>query len=299
VWIEVSLEGDFNGVDHFAFFPDPVEPEYGIDFLGQPSVVFKAPLAIAAATAKAYADDYAGYGSIDGSDGELRAPDNTITTGVSGSGRERLLPIPGDGAHRVRVSFNPEASCETPEPVGDLRVTAADYQSIDVAFTAVPSASFYEVRYATGTNAIPDEDAFANAIKISAPPSQPGDTVAVHIDKLQLAAPYTIAIRSHAACGVGSEFRTIDAATTMRTYAKVDACFIATAAYGSKEEAHVVELRRFRDRVLMRSRAGRAFVDLYYAVSPSIADVVREHEEIRRLVRAVLAPVVWSVHQIE
>ncbi len=47
-------------------------------------------------------------------------------------------------------------------------------------------------------------------------------------------------------------------------------CYIATCVYGSYDCPAVWTLRRFRDNVLQRSAAGRAFVRLYYAVSPSV-----------------------------
>ena len=37
-------------------------------------------------------------------------------------------------------------------------------------------------------------------------------------------------------------------------------CFIATAAFGSPLEQHVVTLRHFRDQVFLQSDVGRAFV---------------------------------------
>lgn len=40
-------------------------------------------------------------------------------------------------------------------------------------------------------------------------------------------------------------------------------CFIARAAYGSPYDSHLDDLREFRDRVLMRTRPGRALVQLY------------------------------------
>jgi hypothetical protein len=72
-------------------------------------------------------------------------------------------------------------------------------------------------------------------------------------------------------------------------------CFIATAAYGSPLEPHVVVLRAFRDRYLRRSGLGRAFIRFYYRHSPPVAAVVAQHEWLRFLVRAMLTPLVLAV----
>jgi hypothetical protein len=69
-------------------------------------------------------------------------------------------------------------------------------------------------------------------------------------------------------------------------------CFIATAAFGSALEPRVVTLREFRDVYLLPSHSGRAFVELYYTLSPPMADVIASDEGLRGGVRAVLAPVV-------
>jgi C1A family cysteine protease len=69
-------------------------------------------------------------------------------------------------------------------------------------------------------------------------------------------------------------------------------CFIATAAFGSALEPRVVTLREFRDVYLVPSLSGRAFVEIYYALSPPIADVIAADEGLRTGVRAVLAPAV-------
>lgn len=74
-----------------------------------------------------------------------------------------------------------------------------------------------------------------------------------------------------------------------------DNCFIATAAYGSKFEPHVATLRLFRDRYLMPYAIGKAFVRMYYKISPSIADWIAESGERRAVTRWALAPVVVSV----
>lgn len=83
-------------------------------------------------------------------------------------------------------------------------------------------------------------------------------------------------------------------------------CFIATAAYGSYEERHVKVLREFRDKYLLENFnfqisnfkfevpniAGRAFVRLYYKVSPPIADFIVEHSWLKPVVRIALLPLI-------
>jgi len=69
-------------------------------------------------------------------------------------------------------------------------------------------------------------------------------------------------------------------------------CFIATAAFGSFLDPHVVTLRHFRDRFLLSHTLGQWFVDRYYAYSPSIAHTIREHESLRFAVRLMLIPLI-------
>lgn len=83
-------------------------------------------------------------------------------------------------------------------------------------------------------------------------------------------------------------------------------CFIATAAYGSYEAPNVKILREFRDNYLLKSFefralsfefeipniAGRAFVTLYYKISPPIADFIRGSEVLRAAVRVLLMPLI-------
>jgi hypothetical protein len=63
-------------------------------------------------------------------------------------------------------------------------------------------------------------------------------------------------------------------------------CFIATAAYGTPLHKDIDVLRDFRDEYLMSNLAGRAFVEIYYTLSPQIADVIRENECLGTAVRA-------------
>ena len=69
-------------------------------------------------------------------------------------------------------------------------------------------------------------------------------------------------------------------------------CFVATAAFGADWAAEVQVLRDFRDRFLMRSRAGRSFVRWYYRHGPAAARFIDTYDFIKPFVRALLAPVI-------
>ena len=69
------------------------------------------------------------------------------------------------------------------------------------------------------------------------------------------------------------------------------ACFIATAAYGTPTEKHVMVLRRFRDRRLLTSPGGRLLVAACYRLSPPLAAEVRRSPKLAAVVRQVLTPI--------
>lgn len=64
-------------------------------------------------------------------------------------------------------------------------------------------------------------------------------------------------------------------------------CFIASQVYGP-QGAETNALRAWRDRVLMPSRAGRAFVSLYYAVSPALVWLLKGSPRLTSAVRKAL-----------
>ena len=69
-------------------------------------------------------------------------------------------------------------------------------------------------------------------------------------------------------------------------------CFIATAAYGSCIEKHVMVLRDFRDHFLITNPVGKVFVKLYYVYSPPVANFIADHNTLRAFVRWGLIPLV-------
>lgn len=69
-------------------------------------------------------------------------------------------------------------------------------------------------------------------------------------------------------------------------------CFIASAAYSRPSHPHVQVLRDFRDRYLVRSKAGRMLVEYYYRYSPDVADLISRHAALRASARIHLLPFV-------
>jgi len=69
-------------------------------------------------------------------------------------------------------------------------------------------------------------------------------------------------------------------------------CFIATAAYGTPMAEEIDILRGFRDEYLLTNPVGQALVDLYYRVSPPMAEFITGHPGLKPIVRAGLVPAV-------
>jgi uncharacterized repeat protein (TIGR02543 family) len=69
-------------------------------------------------------------------------------------------------------------------------------------------------------------------------------------------------------------------------------CFIATAAYDTPMAEEIQILREFRDEYLLTNPLGQALVDLYYKISPPVAEFITEHPSLKPMVRAALVPAV-------
>ena len=69
---------------------------------------------------------------------------------------------------------------------------------------------------------------------------------------------------------------------------KKEGCYIATAVYGSYDAPEVLVLRKFRDNVLKKSRGGRMFIKIYYALSPGLAEKLKDYTFINNKVRVIL-----------
>ena len=74
----------------------------------------------------------------------------------------------------------------------------------------------------------------------------------------------------------------------MKRRNKSAGCYVATCIYGSYDCPEVWTLRRYRDRKLLKTRFGRAFVRCYYAVSPKIIEMFGGNRLFHSICRVLL-----------
>ena len=306
LFVEVSREFDHNATYSVDARPSPTGipwTDYGAAFRGQPSIVYRVPFTITRDVhSVAHALDYVGYGDPDGLDGNLRAPDATITTGVAGSGAERLAVRMDNGTpYRIRVDAFTEDDQVSPAAPGNLEVDDVETVSATVRFKAPGDDGFtgtvrrYEIRYVVGTKL--DESTFSDGIELKPDfvVGEGGQTIEFPFTGLLNGTDYTVGIRAIDNCLNAGPVSFVTFTTPARIEGEVDWCFVATAAYGSTLANDVEMLRRFRDVFLESTVLGELAVEAYYTFSPALAGVVRESELLRASARAVLAPIVQTV----
>lgn len=74
----------------------------------------------------------------------------------------------------------------------------------------------------------------------------------------------------------------------IKSSSKSEGCYIATAVYGSYDAPEVRILRNYRDEYLSNSLLGRAFIKIYYIISPPLARKLKKLGRVNRFVRRIL-----------
>jgi hypothetical protein len=302
MFVEVSTEYDHNATYSEAARPGPnvTFSDYGEPYRGQPSVVYRVPFTIADDARLAQTDTYAGYGDPEGDDGTLRAPDATITTDVVGSGVGRLaLVTDADGAFRVRVRSRVELDVVVPNKPSQMAISALSSRSATVSFVApgddavMGTVRTYEIRFRAGDEPFTvDNFDDATTVPPSVVPVAAGELQEIEVPGLLPETNYTVGIRAIDDCKNASEIASLAFTTPPRFVGEVDACFVATAAYGSALANDVAALREVRDSVLRKTVLGELFVESYYTFGPPIAGIVGESELLRATARSALQPIV-------
>jgi hypothetical protein len=302
--VEVNKEFDGNASYGYPSSEGPLDSMYTLKFgfdgnVGQPSVVYRVPLALAiggsAATTAA-----AGHGDPLGADGALVPPDGTLSTDP-GTGEGRLDVIGGAaGPGRVQAEIDacPTPTCDTvaaPAPVeadvapADIAATSAVVEIRQESDGSEPVLG-YQLRYrllpswiAADPSEIPHWTPGP-----AAPAGTPGDVTRVTLDGLVPWSDYVVAIFARGACGV-SQPTLVRFFTHRLDYRQLSGCFVVSAAF---DEETVGVLRRERDRAARASGLAAAAADIYRRTAPPLAALLRRSDTARAVARTLLGPAV-------
>ena len=303
MYVETSKESDMNASYNATNYPSPSQiafGNYGVPYRGQPSVVYRVPFTVSASITTAAATDYYGYGDPTGKDGSVRPPDATITVDTPGSGGARLqLVSDGNQMYRVRVTIDPNEGGQPPSAPTQLAVTDVHTNDLSVAFvapgtgtgTGTAQVTGYEVRIRAFDEMTEANFAASMPVTAHVTPTAPGTQQTFELDALLPETDYWIGVRAYDNCHSAGAIAITHVRTAPRTSGSVDACFVATAAYGSILANDVELLRHVRDSFLRTNALGELGVEAYYTFGPAFAGVIGDSELLRQTARAVLAPI--------
>ena len=306
LWVEVSREFDTNSTYSFAAPTGIPWSDYGAPYRGQPSVIYKVPLTVTADSVPhiSYAETYEGYGDPDGIDGNIRPPDATIsTTPGSGAGRLALLSE-NSQSFRVKVSSYSEDDAIPPAAVAP-EITDISSNRATLSFSAPGDdgnegrVTRYEVRYRVREPITEANFSTSTPVTAVVEPAVAGSAQTLELTGLLPETTYSVGIRSFDNCNNASPLVVVEVATPLRPLGEVDACFVATAAYGSVMAGDVEMLRRFRDSLLSKTAFGELAIESYYTFGPALAGLIGESDVLRQTARTALQPVVKRVGSLE
>jgi hypothetical protein len=202
--------------------------------------------------------------------------------------------------YRVKVVAKPEQDAVAPSRPGDFAPTVVKSSTVTLAFTApgddgnVGNATRYEIRIRAGEDITAENFASSQLAGVVVVPGIAGATQELVLERLLWETDYSVGIRAIDNCQNAGELAVTSFRTTERELGEVDACFIATAAYGSVLANEVAPLRTFRDTVLRGSIFGELAVEAYYTFGPAVSGVIGESEVLRATTRGALAPLVLA-----
>lgn len=241
-WIEVSKEFDQN---EFYDYPSPIGipwDDYGLAYRGQPSVVYSVPFTLGGTDLVSYTDAYAGYGDPDGLDGDVRVPDNTITTGVDGSGASRLLlTVDGEDMYRFMVATRPTDDTVDPGAPTDMVIAELGPDSVKVEFAAPGNDGLegtvagYEIKRMVATPMTDDnfESSEAKDAGVSLSPMPGGTVQDFTVDGLEPNTNYYIGVRAYDECLNYGPVSVVHFRTPRREPGTVSSCAVASGGAGA------------------------------------------------------------------
>ncbi|MEO6776251.1 MAG: fibronectin type III domain-containing protein [Kofleriaceae bacterium] len=308
LFVETAKEFDTNAAYDSTTYPAPsniVFADFGLPYRGQPSIVYRVPFTVGSTSTEAATATYFGYGSPDGTDGDIRPADGTITTDTPGSGAARLeLVSDGTDMYRVRVTIDPNQGGTPPLAPSAFAATTVHAGDVELSFVApgvgpqLAQVSGYEIRIRASDEMTAANFADSMPVTAHVDPAAAGMVQTFELDGLLPETDYWIGVRAFDDCHNAGDLAITHVVTATRTSGSVDACFVATAAYGSLLANDVEMLRRTRDLFLRTNALGELGVEAYYTFGPLLAAPVGESELLRATAREVLAPIVARVRRL-
>ena len=322
--VEINVEGDYNQVYNETTYPTPVTPygqwdelwavRYGYPYRGQPSVVYCTDFELGFQETELYGtaepEGSAGtwdqrselFGTLHDMTGMTDDPENQPGVGV-----DRLQML--DSGHRLQVRIETGVACggsPAPTTISGLEVSRYGdmlhaHEWAVMAFApelGERDVHRYDVRVSLDPivddesfmQAQPAKEATLQAEELVVPTDE--QNVKVAVGGLVAEQHYYVAVQAIDECAARGPIAVAEFYTPERQFTTVTPCFVATAAYGSPLANEVGSLRRFRDRHLLNHPLGKALVDTYYKVGPTLAKPLREDGALRSVVRTLLTPVV-------
>ena len=212
---------------------------------------------------------------------------------VAGGEYEFSFPAGGpnwkvSGEYTISIRCNTDVvstavSYTVPEPV----TCEAGYEMVDGQCVEIPPAAVC----GEGTEMVDGQ------CQIIRPPPPPPPKPVTCEEGYEMVDGECVEIPSAVVCGEGTEL--VDGQCQVISTPQGGGCLIATAAYGTELAPQVQYLREIRDNTLLSTSAGSSFMgafnDLYYAVSPQIADMERQSPVFREMVRVAITPMLASL----
>ena len=308
IYVETSQESDFNSTYNATSYPSPPNiaySEYGVPYRGQPSIIYKVPITISAGTVTASTATYVGYGDPTGADGNIRPPDSTISTDTPASGASRLqLETDGANMYRVEVVLNDQSMAVIPSEPSQLQATNVTSSDLAMSFVApgigsgTSNVSGYDIRVRADDAMTSTNFDDSTAVTASVTPAAPGTVQTFDVSGLLPSTDYWVGIRAYNGCHINGDVAIVHVTTADRESGEVDACFVATAAYGSIMANDVELLRHFRDTFLESNVIGELGVEAYYTFGPAVAGVIGESDLLRTTARDMLGPIVRFIRHL-
>jgi hypothetical protein len=220
--------------------------------------------------------------------------DITRDTAVNGG---ELLPAFGKTVVKRGVVFS-----TSPDPIYSGKTKAAKEGSSITIGRLKESEALALTKTAASLSGAPEVAVTANAILSAVDFVEDGETVngsgygafSAPLEKLKPGTAYFVrayALTAEATVYYGNQL----------SFRTADACFIATASFGTLLHPGVKILRDFRDTFFMNTALGQELVGLYYTFSPVLADCIAGNELFRWIIRLTLLPVIgfsWLALQV-